>query len=52
MRLLARLTPEERREYERRMKELPGHWRSGKKYDWMKAEVAEKVMYERRHPHG
>ena len=44
--VLARLTPEERVEYERRMKAAPGHHASGKKYDGLKAEVAEAVMIE------
>ena len=48
MRLLARLSPEERAEYERRMRETPGHHRTGKKYDSLKARVAEEVMYNMR----
>jgi len=48
MRLLARLTVAERAEYERRMRLEPAHPHSGKKYDDVKARVAECVMYEMR----
>lgn len=45
-RLLARLTPEQRARYEAEMAKRPGHWRNGKKYDGLKAEVAERILYE------
>lgn len=44
--ILARLTPEERAEYERRMRDESGHHATGKKYDGLKARVAEAVMLE------
>lgn len=44
--ILVRLTPDERTEYERRMREASGHHSTGKKYDILKAEVAEEVMQE------
>lgn len=46
MRLLARLTDDERTEYEKRMRAATGHFRTGKKYDGQKARIAEQVMYE------
>lgn len=46
MRLLARLSPDQRRRYEAEMARRPGHHRSGKKYDHLKAEVAERILYE------
>ena len=46
MRLLARLTPEQRRRYEAAMREAPGDYRTGKKYDWLKAQVAERILLE------
>lgn len=48
MRLLARLTPEQRARYEVEMRKRPGDYRTGKKYDRLKAEVAERIMYEDR----
>lgn len=48
MRLLARLTPAERQQYETEMRRQPGHYHSGKKYDGLKAEIAERVMYANR----
>lgn len=44
MRLLARLTPRQREEYEAEMKLQVGHYRTGKKYDKQKAAVAERIM--------
>jgi hypothetical protein len=48
MRLLARLTPAQRARYEAEMRKRPGHYRTGKKYDRLKAEVAERILYEDR----
>ena len=45
MRLLARLTPAQRVRYESEMARQPGHYRSGKKYDGLKAKVAERILY-------
>jgi hypothetical protein len=45
-RLLASLTAAEREEYERRIAAAPGHHNSGKKYDSLKAQIAERVKYE------
>lgn len=46
MRLLARLTPDQRRRYEEEMRREPGHHSTGKKYDGLKAQVAERIMLE------
>jgi hypothetical protein len=46
MRLLARLTPDQRRRYEAEMGQTPGHHSTGKKYDSLKARVAERIMLE------
>lgn len=46
MRLLARLTPDQRKRYEAEMAKAVGHHRNGKKYDGQKAAVAERIMYE------
>lgn len=46
MRLLARLTPAQRERYEREMRAEDGHHSTGKKYDGLKAQVAERIMYE------
>lgn len=46
MRLLARLSPDQRRRYEEQMRHEAGHYRSGKKYDGLKAAVAERILYE------
>jgi len=43
-RILCRLTPEQRQRYEAAMQVAPGHWRTGKKYDALKAEVAERIL--------
>jgi len=48
VRLLARLTLAQRRRYEAEMAKQPGHPSTGKKYDGLKAEVAERIMYEDR----
>ena len=48
MRLLARLTPAQRARYEAEMAKRPGDAHSGKKYDHLKAEVAERILYEDR----
>jgi len=48
MRLLARLTPLQRARYEADMATRPGHYRTRKKYDRLKAEVAEHILYEDR----
>lgn len=48
MRLLARLTPEQRERYEAEMRKQPGHHSTGKKYDRLKAQVAERILYEDR----
>lgn len=48
MRLLARLTPAQRIRYEAAMRKAPAHPYSGKKYDRLKAEVAERILYEDR----
>ena len=48
MRLLARLTPAQRARYEAEMRKRPGDAHSGKKYDRLKAEVAERIIYEDR----
>ena len=45
-RLLARLTPEQRVRYEAEMRKRPGDYRTGKKYDHLKAEVAERILLE------
>lgn len=45
-RLLARLTPDQRKRYEAEMRRQPGHHASGKKYDGLKAQVAERILYE------
>lgn len=42
-RLLASLTPDQRQRYEAAMRLEPGHHRSGKKYDGLKARVAERI---------
>ncbi|HAM41627.1 MAG TPA: hypothetical protein DCP69_09910 [Candidatus Omnitrophica bacterium] len=46
MRLLARLTPAQRARYEVEMRSAPAHPHSGKKYDRLKAEVAERILLE------
>ena len=46
MRLPARLTPAQRARYEAEMAKRPGDYRTGKKYDRLKAEVAERILYE------
>ena len=46
MRLLARLTSDQRKRYESEMAKELGHWRTGRKYDGLKAEVAERIMLE------
>ena len=43
---MARLTPEQRRRYEAAMREAAGDARSGKKYDGLKAQVAERILLE------
>jgi len=45
MRLLARLTPEQRARYEKACAEAPRHPRSGKLYDAAKAAIAERILY-------
>jgi hypothetical protein len=44
IRLLARLTPEQRARYEKACAEAPRH-HSGKLYDHAKAEIAERILY-------
>lgn len=44
--LLARLTPGQREEYERRCEKAPRHHRTGKLYDGAKAKIAEQILYE------
>jgi hypothetical protein len=46
MRLLARLTPEQRKRYELECRKAPRHHRSGKLYDGVKAQIAERILYE------
>ena len=46
MRLVARLTPAQRARYELACREAPRHPRSGKLYDLVKAEIAERILYE------
>jgi hypothetical protein len=46
MRLLARLSPEQRARYEAAGREAPRHSHSGKLYDHAKAEIAERILYE------
>jgi len=46
-RILARLTPEERKRYEAECKRAPRH-RSGKLYDTARAQIAERIMLEGR----
>ena len=46
MRLLARMTPEQRQRYEEACRDAPRHPHSGKLYDGAKAEIAERIMYE------
>lgn len=48
MELLARMTPAERAEYEKRCAKAPRHHTHGKLYDDAKARIAERVMYESR----
>ena len=45
VKLLARLTPEQRARYERECRVAPRH-RSGKLYDGARAEIAERILYE------
>jgi len=45
-RLLARLNSDQRRRYEEEMRKRSGHYSTGKKYDGLKAEVAERILYE------
>lgn len=42
--LLSRLTPAQRVRYEAEMRAATGDWRTGQKYDRLKAEIAEKIM--------
>ena len=44
VRLLARLNADQRRRYEEQMRRTPGHHRTGKKYDLLKAAVAERIL--------
>jgi hypothetical protein len=46
MRLLARLTPDQRRRYEEACSKAPRHHKSGKLYDRAKAEIAERILYQ------
>lgn len=46
MRLLARLTPEQRIRYELACRTAPRHYSSGKLYDGAKAKIAERILYE------
>lgn len=46
MRLLARLTPDQRRRYEEQMRRAAPHHNSGKKYDDLKASIAERIIFE------
>ncbi|HAM56007.1 MAG TPA: hypothetical protein DDX89_04650 [Candidatus Omnitrophica bacterium] len=48
MRLLARLTAEQRQRYEEACRTAPRHPHSGKLYDRAKAEIAERILYEDR----
>ena len=45
MRLLARLTPEQRARYEKACSEASRDFRSGKLYDGTKAAIAERILY-------
>lgn len=45
-RLLARLTPDQRRRYEVLCRAAPRHHHSGKLYDGAKATIAERILYE------
>ncbi len=45
VKLLARLTPEQRARYERECRVAPRH-RSGKLYDSARAAIAERILYE------
>lgn len=46
MSLLARLTPTQRQRYEDACREAPRHPNSRKLYDWAKAGIAERILYE------
>ena len=46
MRLLSRLTPEQRARYEAACREAPRHHRTGKLYDDAKARIAERILYD------
>jgi hypothetical protein len=46
MRLLARLTPDQRKRYEAACRDAPRHHRTGKLYDDAKARIAERILYE------
>lgn len=45
-RLLARLSPDQRKRYEEQMRKEMGWYSNGKKYDRLKAKVAERILYE------
>jgi hypothetical protein len=45
MRLLARLSPEQRARYEKACSEAPRHHNTGKLYDHAKAAIAERILY-------
>lgn len=45
-RLLARLTPDQRRRYEAECAAAPRHHRTGKLYDGEKAKIAERILLE------
>ncbi len=46
MQLVARLTPAQRAEYERRCRTAPRDHRTGKLYDGAKAQIAEQILLE------
>jgi hypothetical protein len=46
MRLLARLTPDQRQRYELACRAAPRHHNTGKLYDGEKAAIAERILYE------
>lgn len=49
--LLARLSPEQRKRYEAECKDAPRH-RNGKLYDAAKAKIAERIIYKDRMEKG
>jgi hypothetical protein len=46
-RILVRLTPAERAQYEAECRIAPRHYASGRLYDWGRAQIAERILAER-----